>query len=233
MVMQWRHWLYLASGGGSRPLSQQDLQHASLRGALECFGRFLKREAVRDHFLQADPLVAEQRQGGFETAAAGTHQRDLVDDDGGGVHRHRAVNSGFQNHGSARAGHGGGRAETLGVAGGVHHPVVLGGGELAAGQFGGYPGGGGDAQLLLVTAELVDFRAVRVQHHRYQQAELAIAQHGHGFARRNCDLVQDFAGRRQRFGEDRAFQRNAAGQYVQIALRQRQKLRQRAGGLEG
>ena len=83
-----------------------------------------------------------------------------------------------------------------------------------------------------VAAEQVDAAAVRVEDHGDQQAEFAIAQHGHGFARRDRDLVQDLAGGRQRFGEDGAFGRDAVGEHVQIALRQREELRKGAGVLD-
>ncbi len=62
--------------------------------------------------------------------------------------------------------------------------------------------------------------SVHRKHLRDQQAKLAVSQHSHGFARRNRYLIENFARRGQRFGEDRTLNWKPIRQHVQIAIRQ-------------
>jgi len=82
------------------------------------------------------------------------------------------------------------------------------------------PGAGGDAQLRLMTAKLVDLIPLGVQDHRNEQAQFAIAQHGDCVAARNVNLVEDFAGRRERFGEDRPLRGDFVGHEVEVGFGQ-------------
>ena len=70
------------------------------------------------------------------------------------------------------------------------------------------PARSGDAQLLFVPSELMHCGAVHMQDLADQQAEFAVAQNGYRSAARNPDLIEDLAGRGNRFGEDRVFVRN-------------------------
>src|SRR5665213_1516682 len=72
-------------------------------------------------------------------------------------------------------------------------------------------------------AEEFDLRAVREQHLRDQQTELAIAQDGDTLSASELHLVEDFAGGGQRLDEDGLFGGDRWRHGVQIANRQREK----------
>ena len=202
----------LPERGGKTPRLlrfEQHFERPARPGALEGPRGFPQGKAARDQLLHGNQAVLEQRQGGLEAAAARAHQRDLVDDDGGGIHRHRAVHGGFQNQGAARPGHGGGGAQSFGAAGGVHHPVVGGRGQRAAADFRGHARLRGDPQFLGVPAELMHPVAVGAAAPcAISSPSLPSPSTATVSPARNRHLVQDLAGRGQRLGEYGALRRD-------------------------
>src|ERR1019366_6398619 len=211
------------------PLLQQHLQHASFGGAGEGLRGFGQGEAGGDQLLDADEGVVEKGKRGFKSAAAGADQGEFVDDDRGGIHWDGAMHGGFQDHGAAGTGHGGGGAQSFGTAGGVDHPIVGGDGEGAGRELGLDAHARGDGEFGGVPAELVDATAVGVEDHGDEEAEFAIAQHGDGRAGGDRYLVQDLAGGGQRLQEDGAAGGYVVGENVQIALREGEELGEGAG----
>ena len=119
--------------------------------------------------------------------------------------------------------------ESFRRAGGVHHPLISYRGQCVAGRFGVHAGAARDFELIRVMAELVHPVAVRIQHQRDQQSELAIAQNGDCGGAGQRHLIQDFAGGRQRLDEDGALGGERIGQRVQVAFGQGQELAKRPG----
>jgi len=78
-------------------------------------------------------------------------------------------------------------------------------------------------------AELVDGAAAGQQNLPDQQPQLAVSQHGHGASFRNTNLVQDFAGCRQRLDEHRLLVRHSGRDGVEIALGQSEVFGEGAG----
>src|SRR5664280_678912 len=88
-------------GGLRWPLLQQHLQHASFGGAGEGLRGFGQGEAGGDQVLDADERVAEHGKLGLKAPAAGAHEGEFVDEDGGGIHADGAMYGGVQDEGAA------------------------------------------------------------------------------------------------------------------------------------
>src|SRR5277367_1623599 len=72
-------------------------------------------------------------------------------------------------------------------------------------------------------SELENAATARVKHLGNEQPEFAIAEHCHFAADRERRLIENLASSRQRFHEDRRFERNAVRHHVEIALWQCKK----------
>src|ERR1700730_11908261 len=71
--------------------------------------------------------------------------------------------------------------------------------------------------------EKMRLRAVRLEHLRYQQAQLIVAQDGYAGALGNLHLIQDFARGRKGLDEDGVFGGDRRGHPMKVANRQREK----------
>jgi hypothetical protein len=93
------------------------------------------------------------------------------------------------------------------------------------------PGAGsfGDGQLLVMLAEMDNLGTVRKQNLRNQQAELAIPENRYSFARRNRNLIENFACRRDRLSEHGVLGSHAIWHEVQVFLRQSEEFLKSAG----
>ena len=105
-------------------------------------------------------------------------------------------------------------------------------GHAATGSFLGTisvvtPGGLYQPHFVFVPAKKMHLRALRLQHLRDQQPELAIAQDGHPLALGDLHLIQNFARGRNRLDEDSVFGGNRRGNAMQVADRQRQEFSKR------
>jgi hypothetical protein len=124
---------------------QEDFEDAFGGGSGEGFGGLGQGEAFGDEGGDVDAVAGEEAEGGGEAAAAGTDERQFVDDYGGGVYRDQAVDGRFENQRAAGAGERYRLTETFGGASGIDGVAVGLLREAAAGgEFGGDAGLGGD-----------------------------------------------------------------------------------------
>ena len=137
----------------------------------------------------------------------------------------------FHDYGSARLRHLHGLSQTFARSSGFDHKFIFRDGQLL-GNLDAHSRVFGDPQFLLVTAILVDLRAVGLQNLAGQQSEFPVTQHCHRRAWRNVHLIQYLAGRGQWFDENRFLGWNLARHSTQISLGQSQEFAERAGLLD-
>src|SRR6185312_10523870 len=111
----------------------------------------------------------------------------------------------------------------------VDDPAVLGLGQIVAANFGCHSGTRRDLQLFRMAPELMNPVSVGLKHLCDQKSELAIAEHRDRRATGHRYLIENFAGRCKRLGEDSEFSWNRIGHYMQVPLRQSQELTESAG----
>jgi len=206
----------------------QNLNHSVLGGAPEGVDCAAERHLIRNHRFDIDGTPSEQFQGWFESSAPRSDKRNFIYDDRCGIDRHFAVHRGFQDYGAARLNHSNGGAQAGRGAGGIDYPFIFRNGKVRAGDFGGDALRGRDAELLAVAAELMHAASVRLQHLRNQQPQLAVAQHRNRATFRNGNLIEDFAGCGNGFGENGRFRSQRIGYETQISFRQNEEFAERA-----
>jgi threonine synthase len=209
---------------------QENFEDALHCRAGEGFASTIEGELFRDELVYANFAGGEEADGGLESSAAGTDQRDLVHDGGGGIDGDESVDGGLHDDGPARDAHRDGGAETLGGTGGVDNEGVAALGQLLADELGGDPFD--DAQLFTMASKEMHCGAVRVKDLGDQQPEFSVAQDGDAIAFGDVDLIQDLASGGNGFDEDCVFDRDGLRHAMQIAQGQSQEFTKCSGMLD-
>jgi threonine synthase len=214
----------MVAGSRRSVVHEQDFEN-SLRGsAAERPRRLPEREYIRQEAVNGNLSLTEEAESRSEPSAARADECDLIHNDRRRVERDGAMNGGFHNERAARLRHRDGGAEAARRPGRVDHKRIGGLGESAGRDTGLDAGIRRDAQFFRVAAIEMDHRGAGVQHMSDEETEFAIAEHGHLGAARNANLVEDFAGGRERFHENGLFGGELLRQYVEIPLGQGEKL---------
>jgi hypothetical protein len=172
--------------------------------------------------------LGQKIQSGLETAAARTHESELVHNDGRRIQSDSPVDRGFHEYRAAGSRHLHGLAQTLSGTRRFNHPVVSRDRKLCTGNFTDYSGFFGDPQLVCMTAELVHSMSGSLEDLRHKESEFAVTEDSDFSAARERCLIQNLAGCGERFRKNRNFIRDRLRDNVKIDLRQSQKLPKRA-----
>lgn len=205
---------------------EEDFQDAFFGGAGEGGGSFREGEAAVDHGFDIELAVLQEFEGGGEAAAAGAEEGDFGDDDGGHVEGYLIMNGGLHDDGAAGAAHGDGGGEAFGGAGGVDDVVETGEGRLGAGEG---AAAFDDGEFFRVAPEVVDGEAMGEQDLADEQAEFAVAEDGDLGAFRDAELLEDFAGGGDGFGEDGDVIGEGPGDFEEVFHREGEEFGEGAG----
>jgi threonine synthase len=173
-------------------------------------------------------MAPQQLQRRLKAPAARADQRNLVDDNRREIDSYQPMDRGLHDHCATRLSHLYSLHQTQRRAGCIHYPII---GRLGRLLFEPRVDAkiGCNPQLLLMMPVLVNLRAVSFQNLTDQQAELSISDDSHWRAGGNSDLIENLAGRGERFDENRMFGGDLARYAMQIAHRQRQEFAKSAG----
>jgi hypothetical protein len=138
------------------------------------------------------------------------------------------VNSGLKNHSSTWTNHGDGGAESIGRPGSIDDIVESGNGQPCFYDFGVDAGAFGDAEFAFVTAIVMNSGAGGVKNLCNQETELSVAEHRYRFAARDVHLIEDLAGRGNRFDEDGVICGERFRDDVEVPFWEREEFAERA-----